>query len=488
MRATHHYPWTVLAGLLFAAPCLAAEPFPDLVRRVPDTANALVLIDAKALHATPVGARIGSAKGSLAVGGGLSPNIDRLVVAALISPTTLDHAWKIGIASTRIPVTPDQLAKAEGGVADTVAFHPAVLSPRNAYYTILAPQLVGAMHPANRQALAKWVQSYAAARGPSKYLADAAAAADAPILLAVDLADVFDPPGLKAKLGRMKALAGRSDLPRIAQAIAGLKGARLAVTAGDTFAGELRLDGDGADALAPVAKALVLEAMEGMRLDVDDMDAWTARPAGGSVVLSGPLSEAGLRLLLSPLLSPTMAPSAPAATAAAAPAGDPKAQAAASQRYFRSVKALLDDLHGQKGKTFTAAAQAYQKYAQQIDELPILGVDPELLKWGGDVAVTLRGLAGLAKATGSQNRQIAMNLGSTPVTNTGTYNATDGWGYQYGVQQTVTTEVSNVNQLTGLMAAGGANEAAVRAQTWNNIDTATARVRRTMTEKYQAEF
>jgi hypothetical protein len=471
MRVPRRRPWAGLAVLLAAAPAPAAESFADLARRVPDSANALLLIDAAALRAAhdPFG---------------LPPGVERLVVAAQLNPCTLDHVWKVGVAATRDPVTADRLAKAEGGgTPETVAFHEVVLSPRNAYFAVLAPQVAGAMHPANRQLLARWLRVGPHGPGPSAYLTAAAAApAAAPVVLALDTADVFDPPGLRSKLAKMKALAGRGDLPRIAQAIAGLKGVRLTVRGGAKFEGELRLEGDAADALAPVAKPLVQEVLESMGTVVEDLDAWTARVDGWAVVLSGPLTDRGVRLLLSPLIAPTMAPT----PSAAAPAGDGKSEAATSQRYFRSVKKLLDDLQQQKNRTYNAIAQAYQKYAQQIDELPILGVDPELLQWGGQVATTLRGLAGLAKSTQSQKNIASINYARTMYQ--GSYNSTDAWGYQYTVPTGTAVDTGAVGQINNLMATAGANEAAVRNQTWNNIDTVTAQIRRKMTEKYKVEF
>jgi hypothetical protein len=481
MRASSLRAVIGLAALLAARPCPAAESFADLARHVPDSANALLAIDVDALQKAP--GRVGDALG-------LPAGVERLVVAAQINPTTLEHVWKVGVAATRGAVTQDRLAKAEGGAADTVALHEVVLSPRNAYYAVLAPQVAGVMHPANRQALARWLKAGSNGPGPSQYLAAAAAAAGsgAPVVLAFDTADVFDARGLQAKLAKMKALAGRAgDVPRAAQALAGLKGIRLTVRPGAKLEGELRLDGDGAAALVPVAKALVLEALESMSTSVEDLDDWTARADGGAVVLSGPLTERGLRQLLCPLLSPIVTPAAHATMESAPAPADSKGQAAAaSLKYYRSVKKLLDDLRQQKSKTYNASAQAYQKYAQQIDELPILGVDPELLKWGGEVAVTLRGLAGLAKATLSQKNVAAMNYARTMYQ--GSYNSSDGWGYQYTIPAGTAVDTGAVGQINNLMATAGANEVAVRNQTWNNIDTATAQVRRKMTEKYQVEF
>jgi hypothetical protein len=64
----------------------------------------------------------------------------------------------------------------------------------------------------------------------------------------------------------------------------------------------------------------------------------------------------------------------------------------------------------------------------------------------------------------------------------------DAWGYQYTVPTNTNVDTGAVGQINNLMATAGANEAAIRHQTWNNIDTATAQIRRKMTEKYKVEF
>jgi hypothetical protein len=254
----------------------------------------------------------------------LPPEVERLVIGAQISPTTLDPVWKVGIAAMRTTITPARLAEVEGGSIDALGGRPVVLSPRNAYYALLTPQTVGAMHPANRQEFSRWLR----ANGElSAYLRDATANATAPVLLALDLTDVFDPAGVRAKLAKSKALANHlTDLDRIAHAVASLKGVRLAVQVGPTIQAELRLDCDAPTALAPVAKALVLEALDASGSAVEDLETWTARASGPAVILSGTLTERGLRQLVSPLLSPAVvATSTGSSPAAAGDSGKPNA-------------------------------------------------------------------------------------------------------------------------------------------------------------------
>jgi hypothetical protein len=478
-----------LAGLLFLAvkKCPAAD-FGELIRRVPAQANAILLVDVDAVHRSPMGGKDGWAKNherdSLSGVDSLSSSVERLVIGAQINPTTLDAEWKVGVAATRKALTPAQLAAAEGGSTDDVAGRQVVISPRNTYFTMLAPQTVAAMHPANRQEFSRWLRTTG---DLSPYLKDATAKANAPVYLALDTTDVFDPPGLRNKLATSKAIAGHeAQLDAIVRAVAGLKGIRLAVQVAPTLRGELTLDGDAASALTPVAKALVLMALDASGSAVEDLEAWTVQSSGPSVVLSGSLTERGLRQLVSPLLSPAMAGAGRAAEAKTPPPNKPTAEA--SQKYFRSVSKLTNELHKQKQQTYNNLARAYQNYAQQIDELPLLGVDPDLLTYGSQVSVTLRGLATLGKATQSQNQVMALQRADAPVQSTGsTPYGSDYWGYGYA-PTTMTTNVSNAPQINTLIAQAGANERVIRSQTWNNIDKATADIRRKMVEKYRVEF
>jgi len=472
--------------LFVAAGSSLAADFADLTRRVPAQANAVLLVDVDAIHRSPMGAKDGWAKNhekdSLTGVDSLPAAVERLVIGAQIDPTTLDAAWKVGVAATRKAMTPAQLAAAEGGTTDELAGRQVVISPRKTYFAMLAPQTVGAMHPANRQEFARWLRTDG---GLSPYLKDATAKATAPVFLAVDTTDVFDPPGLRSKLATSKVIAGHeAQLDAIVRAIAGLKGIRLAVQVVPTLRGELSLDGDSVSALTPVAKALVLMALDASGNAVEDLEAWTVQSSGTSVVLSGGLTERGLRQLVSPLLTPAMAAagSAPSTTAPDKPSVE------ASQKYFRSVSKLLNELHKQKQQTYNNLARAYQNYAQQIDELPLLGVDPDLLNYGAQVAVTLRGLATLGKATLSQSQMLSIQRADAAVQSSGsTPYGNSYWGYDYA-PTTQTTNVSNAPQINSLIAQAGANERVVRQQTWANIDKATAEMRRKMVTKYKVEF
>jgi len=67
----------------------------------------------------------------------------------------------------------------------------------------------------------------------------------------------------------------------------------------------------------------------------------------------------------------------------------------ASRTYYMSVNQIMDDLEAmaKKGGNYNKTATWHDNYAKKIDDLPIRGVDPDLLTWGTTVSSNLRALA-----------------------------------------------------------------------------------------------
>lgn len=495
MRSSRCGAAAVLAALLVPAACVAAD-FPDLLRRVPEQANALLLMDVQRLHNCPLGQKEGWAKHHerdyVSGVASLPPTAAKVVVAAHLDPGALEHTWKIGLMESTKDVTLEQLARGEAGTRDTVAGEPVLLSPRNAYFLSFGPRTKGMMHPANRQELARWVRSAKKGGGPavSEYLREAARGVTAaPIVMALDMADVVDPQGVRNRLKVARALEGKKvDAEALTRVLTGLRGVRFSARVGADIDGELRVDFSGpVTPLMPHAKPLLLEALEGAGLAVDDLGSWTAGADGNAVVMRGKLSERGLRQTLSLMLSPAATGNNPEANASSPgnTAADP--QAVTSQRYYRSVTKLLHDLREERPRNYNNLGYIHNKYAQQIDELPVLNVDKELLDYGAAVAAALRGMGMLARNTSTQGAYLRGQATTGIVPYYGNYSG-GGWGYSYNYSVPTWGVASNVTEVRNLIAQGEATEVATRRQTWKNIDDATAKVRRQMVEKYKMEF
>jgi hypothetical protein len=505
----------MLVVLHVTTPSFGAE-FEDLLKRIPEQANGLLLIDVQALHAAPLSVRKNWTKNQkdyLADLSRLPPAANRLVVAASLNFSTLEHDWKIGLVELQHDIDITKVAEAEAGTLDKVSGQPVVLSPRNAYYLRMAPKIKGMMHPANRQELARWMRFAKQSSGVvlSPYLKQAAAEAGVakPVLIALDLTDVLDPEGVRHRLKSCKALNDKlMNLEQITSVLCSLKGITVTIKPEGDINGEVRLDfAQPAASLGPLAKPLVLEALRAMGAAIEDLNQWSGEARGNALVLKGKLSEIGARQLLTPLLSPAViaesqsASTAPTTLSAnskldtkVAPQVDTNVdpKALASQRYFRSVVTLLRDVRLEKATTFQQVAYWVKQYAQKIDELPILNVDDELLKYGASVASTLRAMANLSQTTSIRNTALNNQKQNTLVDTGGAYNYgyrygyRGSWGYQYYVPNL--NYVNNYGAVNNMMAQGTASEVMIRTQTWDNIDRATTEMRRKMVQKYQVEF
>ena len=151
---------------------------------------------------------------------------------------------------------------------------------------------------------------------------------------------------------------------------------------------------------------------------------------------------------------------------------------------------MLDDLQQQKVKTYKQQSYWYHQFAEKIDELPMLNVDEDLLKYGSSVSTTLRGMCNLSTNVDVAQQGIRMNMGETMVSvppSSSYYGNGNGWGYGYGTPG-YTTSVNNYGMASNMIAksAGAAN--AIVAKTWQNIEQATNQIRQQMTQKYQVEF
>src|SRR6266446_9058563 len=195
-------------------------------------------------------------------------------------------------------------------------------------------------------------------------------------------------------------------------------------------------------------------------------------------------------MMLSPLLHPSATASLENEQSDSSGSLKPEAAVAASQRYFSSVKTMLDDLQQQKVKTYKQQSYWYHQFAEKIDELPMLNVDEDLLKYGSSVSTTLRGMCNLSTNVDVAQQGIRMNMGETMVSvppSSSYYGNGNGWGYGYGTPG-YTTSVNNYGMASNMIAASAGGEAAIRNKTWQNIEEATTKIRQQMTQKYQVEF
>jgi hypothetical protein len=496
--------------------CLAAlcraddRAYQDLLRRLPDSTNVVVVADVPALRKT-----LGLAPGSAVLQSDVSSvpiAANTFVMGAHVDLSEHRHVWSIAMCQHPRKMTIEDIAKLEDNPAEEVAGFRVVPSIRNAYFIELAPDMLGVGSPANRQQLKRWLtyQKSNQVAALSPYLAQAADLSDAAVVvMAVDLADSVDASAIHRGLNGSQVLGSRKKInyAAVEKTLVRVKGLTFAIQPGSPLTGTLTVDfNDETTEIQGFAKALLIEILQHAGVYVRDFDDWKPRLKDRSIGLSGPLSLNGFRKFCTLIGTPVPQPEA--ADMANYKSMSPLEQSkVASQRYFKSVTQALKDLKEDKTKSVKGLAEWYDRYADQIAKLPILNVDPDLINFAAATSENLRAMSASLKGISLQSGYLQQQKTEGQIYNapnyTGNYsgyNAYGGyWGggaanlannmalYRSGTAGGVTTvnNYAEVYQQQLLLVKQGE---AGRVKLWQRIDDETADIRRKMTMKYQTEF
>ncbi|MCA9052445.1 MAG: hypothetical protein KDA75_01345, partial [Planctomycetaceae bacterium] len=457
---------------------VAADPS-DLLPVVPSAANAIVVIDVEALLATELSKRHhwdDKATLEYAQRPVLVPAESSAVAiaASLDFNAELSPRWQVGIAQMTKRFEIPSIARWEGGYADRIAGSAAAWSPVNCYIVELPGQLLGIISPADRQSVARWLelQDQGAPRRVSQYLQDAARQVSnkTQLVMAIDAQQAIAP-------HRLKELTDHSEIlfkePRQADDVrtqlAALVGVTLKVSVTTHAEGELRIDFTTGPKNGPLVKPLLIETLDRFDLHLEELEQWSAKVDGNSLVLSGRFSPEGLRRVGSLLQLPTAKFSDLSDAAPAEPGSDDCTLR--SQQYFHAVSALIDDLNKTLKSNRDNHAVWMERYGQKVDALPILNVDDELLDWGASVGETFRTMALAQRSSG-----IRQGVRKSSVY--GNYDYGNGY---YGARPVA-------NEKGEITRQEAARASKVRFESWKELEDSRAEIRRTMTKKYGVEF
>ena len=467
---------------------VAQGQFDKLLSRLPVSTNALMVIDVESVHRSALAVKEGwKDRHETAYVNQpliLPPESRRLVLAAQMNPNhDFAQTWEGAVVELTEDISMRSIARAEGGYVDQIAGRPAAWTPSDAYFVEFDSKTVGIMHPAHRQAVARWAEYADRNRtvSLSPYLKRAAASVDArtQIVLAMDLDNVVQPHRLQERLRESEFT--RDDPAKQQQwfqLIKGIQGVGLSVDIGTSARATLQVDFSASTApLGRDAKAVLLSVLEQHGIAVSEMRDWSASVSGTSLKLSGVLTASGMRRLFSLLELPT-AKFSSLKDESYVVSNEDDVIAKASQGYFKSVSTLLNDLHNEMATNRDArrnmSAVYLERYGRRIDRLPILNVDEELLAYGAAVSETLRGVS-------SSSRMAGVRSGVRKSSVYGNYQYEyDGNGYY--------TSRDNANVKYQIQTEERAEARAVQFKSFKEIEDETAAIRVQMTRKYKVEF
>lgn len=491
------------ALLTEARPARAQAEFVEMLWKVPDGANAIALVRAEEFLNAPIALREGwpeMAESALGPPAAVSPEARLALFASRIDFVNgFDPLWQLGLVALKGPVQPQAIANADGGSVDDANDPPLIWSPRNLFYVPFKPDLVGIVGPADRQAAARWASNASKRTEPvvSEYLqaiARSMQGGEAQYKMGIDLAGLSSAKQLRPHVARAAAVDLKiDDIDAIAESLASIQGLTIEITADADIRGRMRIDfGKSTAPLKRIAKPLLLEVMENLGADVTSIRRdWSILVEDRAITYRGPLTTPGVRRIASLVELPSAGADArgpsyardDAAPAAGAPtAGAPSpgtVNARATKSYFVALQNLLDDLTD-KAVDQRRVSLWCERYADKIDRMPILGVDPELLDLGRKVSITLRNLSSIAQGA---KRNVDVRQTTDAAASAG-YGYVGYYGFGYGASIGGTSELA----MERIVKQEGARASAAQSAIWSEMETGMADMRRTLTERYGVEF
>ena len=132
-----------------------------------------------------------------------------------------------------------------------------------------------------------------------------------------------------------------------------------------------------------LAKAMLLHALEKRGAMLKELPDWTPNVSGKTVTMEGYLTTSGMKRLMSLFDRAPAFRQAPPEAASTPGLSDDRAKFYAQKTYFTKVADYVNDLQSNASSagTFGAIAIWYDTYARKIGQLPVAGIDPELVRY-----------------------------------------------------------------------------------------------------------
>jgi hypothetical protein len=483
-------PSALLFTIFVSATAHAAE-WGRLLDRPPTGANTIALFNADELRYGAVklksykdGEQVDAANDIVAE---IPDGLQSAALAANLDFDSLRTNWEYirGEFSKKLG-TPRVIADQEGGYLDKISGRTVIWTPRRRYLVPLDSEHMVALIPANRSAVSQWVRGLSQSPAPLpdflKRQVDHASSRNA-MFVAVDMADAISAVQAAEKVRTLKSVAdSKLDPEKLGNLLGDLHGITLSVTAKDHFFAELRLNfGSSPTLLRNAGKDILVEICARRGILFAEMRDWNDAVEGNAFVLSGPIDAITIVNLLAffkgiPANTDYHSPGSSSQNTSEA---DRTADILkASKRYFSSVQKILKESRTTKGLSISERGAFNDKLSHKIDDLPLLNVDPELLDYGQQVAELMRGAGYVIRSA-----NVAAGGQKATQASSSSYFGY-GWGGSYGSYSFNDNTAYN-ESLTKQAHADGTQAHLTNMQ---QVDTLTAQIRRTMTEKYKTEF
>lgn len=398
-------PLTVLALLTIASAWsnLAAQQpgVMDLAAKMPNGVNAVMVMNVANIRESQIArenAWFLTSSGGIESGMNFVPAGTNLVLlSANMDYQTMQTRWSAALLTKDNVPTIDQIRQVTDGRIDEIRGVRVVETPDDYFIATAEDQnVIAAYQPALRQGFTAWlrrVQEGNDLRVPD-YLERGLKAADE---VGTDLKMAFN---LENQISRNRVadMARDSELlrtngilvPDFAKGLASVQGVTLAANLTDEIRCEVRVDfADDITFVKPIADQLVLEMMENAGVYLKELDQWEPVVDQNSIRVSGTLSVASFRKIISLGDGPKAHTVSTAEEVDQRPSTDP---AALTKNHFDAVNSLVSDAQSRvrAGQPLSTNSTWLRKSADKIDQLPTLDVDALAIEFGNYISTLLR--------------------------------------------------------------------------------------------------
>lgn len=501
---------------LFAQAAPQKEPWPQAINKVPEWANALVLVDYQGILASPIALKENWDKllpqDVIGTTVPIPRNTQTVVLAAHLEPGTLKSRRDLALIQGG-PFAPfAQVAKLEQAGEEAIAGVPVLLTARNSYILSMSPRQLAVYSPANRQDVARWIRFTQNNKDSviSNYLQQSTQALNDGyhIVISIDLHDTVDPNLARQFVTHSPLLRGKKfDADALVKVLTSSRGIRIGIRFDQAIKATLAGDfNENIQSVASVLPGLILASMEDLGAELEEFPANSAKVQNKSFLVTSTLTQRGLQKvmnLFAPLQGPVLVQQE-----LPPPGKEPGNNVIqANQQYLKSIRDMANEAHttAEKKNDMILAAQAYERAALRIDQLGVLNIDEDLVKFSTFASSRLRSISDALRSAMLEANAVESgrkyNIQYFPGTFTGSYNL-GPWNPQspgdpfsppgLWIRPQIIPPTYNVQtndaEIQGKQAEVLAKGAKQRLELWRQLSDETANLRKKLTIKYKVDF
>jgi len=469
----------------------------DQLKWLPDSINGLAIVRVGEIHDSPLAKKEGWAKTAtqdfVSQKALLPPGADVLVFGTEfgLSPD-LPALKEYSVVSFKRPMALQTLSDLGFGDTEQIDGKTALSLNQGGFVWEEANNLWRFTAPGGRQSGLKQLRQLRPAQSAlSPFLQEtvAASVAASQILIALELSDAFTSATLTNTVSHYESLEKLTpaNRDRVVDMFAQVRGVSLQINVEDELLAQMRVTFKSPpSSLVPMALPLLQEVLGQVGASLESAAEWKPALSENSLVFHGPITAPEVRRLLSLFRGHDLAATGTLATdvSPGSSGSEPTSAqiATASQAYFREVDGIISDLRGTLKKTRDNHALWFEKYGRKIDGLKMLNVDPDLLTFGQRVSSSFRYQG---QALRVSNVRSGVRIQTSGANNQ--YRYTSTYVGPYGGARW-SSNTGSPADAGAIAAQERASAKGVQFSEWKQIEDGLVDIRRTMTERYRAEF